>query len=631
MYVATDTESTGLLWAGTPEDWGWYPARPFAFSFCDEKGNTDYVRWEVDPRTRKVLVPPKSHGDWRVIRDVLEDSRYIKVFHNQTHDERMYNLIGVKIEGRTEDSMTAMHIATGGAELSYALKYLAEKHLAFSTDDEQHLKELVQKWRRVGKKDRGWLIAEGDHYGKETWKADMWLPVKQVRKACKRYCIKDSQRTMLLWLLAKDTIYDDPGLYATYHREMTLQPFILRSENRGVRCFPENITFLREHYTRLGDRYKEKIEAELWEGFNVRSPKQMCKVFYEDRRHAVQHWTKNGNPSINQEALDDIATAGDLIARTIINYKACLNGLSMFLNPYDRYRHIDSNGEWIIHTSIRQVGPVTGRMASSDPNLMNVGSKETSLSRGVVKVDSRSCFGPREGYVWYIPDFSQIEVWLFAFASEDPTMCNALLAGEDFHSFISNLVFGYRPDFKRHEEHYRKRSKNVRFAKIYGGGYKALMKQLRCSESDAREFLRDDNSRLPGVNRYMNRVIARVRREGYTRNKLGRRYDVPSSLAYKATNYEVQGTAADIFKEAIIDTQTMLDEHWSGTQILLYLHDELVIEVPLEFHSRRLMMDIVKSMSESASKKAGLPVSLPVQMCVANLRWNRKKKVELAA
>src|SRR3990167_249315 len=175
-YVAIDTETTGLNPWGTPERWGFYPARPFAFAFFDSEGNTEYHRWEVDLKTRRVYT--YDSNSFHRIQKILA-SPQTKVLHNASFDIRMLemphefgrNKVPFKVRGTLHDTLILMHVITGGSEMSYALKPMSKKYLGISDEDQQNLLDSVNHARREGRK-KGWKIADQNTNGRNPVMAD---------------------------------------------------------------------------------------------------------------------------------------------------------------------------------------------------------------------------------------------------------------------------------------------------------------------------------------------------------------------------------------------------------------------------------------------------------------------------
>lgn len=644
-YVAVDTEATGLNPWGTIGDWGFHPARPFAFIFTTDKGQTTYLEWEVDPMNR--LVIRGSKGDIRVIRDVLEDELVPKIFFNKNYDVRMLRISGFEVKGRTEDALFAAHVTTGGSRMSYGLKPICAE-MGYPDDDESELIQLVKQQRVIGKKKHGWCIAEGKLFGREPWRADYWLPVDEVRKACKTYGIGDGERTSLLWGALQESLEEDPGMRETYEREMRLSPAIMRSEQRGTWLSHDSLRYLKKYYEGYKAKQRAIAAEEGYPDINLGSSKQLVKALFEERGNEIVKFTGKGNPSCDGEVLKTLSVK-DRLAKAALENSVAAKTCSNFLDKFERFSYDDPDSKdvagRILHTNIRQVGPITGRMAATDPNLMNIASETTGRNWADEGPRVRECFGPRPGYVWLLPDYSQIEVWLFAFQSNDPIMKQALLTGQDFHGFIAESVWGklIRDTVKRWRKakvgnlenkikdlkaYYRKRAKLIMFCKLYGGGIKKVAFLLRSSYDEAAKFVHDYDTRFPGVERHSRRTIRRVQKEGFAVNPFGRRYQVDPGYEYRMVNYLIQGTAADVFKEAYIGLDELFQTKWVGAHIVMPYHDEFIIEVPRAMLCKQLMRDIV-SVMQRPSERAGIPVPLPVGMKIAWDRWHITNEIKL--
>jgi len=630
--LASDTETTGINPWGDYRRWNFYPARPFAFSFCDSEGNTDYIRWEVDPRTRKVIV---KESDLRTLKDIYADPMLTHIGHNFAYDFRMLRFTGVHVKGRIHDTLIMGHVVTGGSELTYALKPLGEKYLGVGKDDERDLQEDTKRARNKGKK-LGWKLADKESFGKEPIKADYWMADPNL---CKRYAIQDAVRTMLFFRLWYPDIQKDAGMLATYSREMKLFYLVRRMEDRGVRIFAEDVVRLRKFYETYIDTQLKLADQSGGRGLNFKSHKQMIHKFYVEKGYKPKISEKSGNPSLDGDKLSELSHV-DPLAKAILEFRNANHAIISFLNPYDKFRVEESSGVWVLHPNFKQCGPVTGRFSCGDPNLMQVASESTGRRRSEVTMRPREAFGPREGCVWYLPDYSQMEVWVFAFIAKDDTMMKILMSGRDFHGQIAESVWGKNSDYEEKKSYYRKRAKLLMFCKLYGGGAKKLAYLLRDALEvanqktieneicEARLFIEQYDRELPGVGIFQKRMINRVRREGKIVNSFGRVYFIDPNFAYRGVNYIVQGTCADILKQAMLNVGEIIDR-WSGCELLLTLHDELIVEVPLKYHSKKLMRQILKAMQGNFHKVLGIPRPLPIGMKIAERRWSNTKEIEL--
>lgn len=618
-----DTEATGLNPWGDVKRWGFYPSRPYAFSFSDSEFNTEYYRFHVNPKTREVqyLV---AREYLKKIRTLLEDPTVIKIGHNIGYDIRMCRHIDIEVKGEIHDTLIMAHVFTGGSLLSYGLKELGIKIADFPDDDERDLKEATRKARHEGKK-LGWALATKELHGRDPIKADYWMAPDEL---CKKYATQDAQRTMLLFRAWYDRIMNDPNLKRVYEREMALTRVVAKMENRGTRFLPEQAAKLRTFYENYRAQQLKVAEANGGKGLNFRSPTQMVKKFIDEKGYTGIYFTPKGNPKINGDTLKFWhEEKGDKLAGSILESKGASHMISGFLDPYERFKVKENDRTWVLHPNYRQCGPITGRFSCGDPNLMQVASPTTGRRRTEITLRPREAFGPRAGYVWYLPDYSQIEVWVFSFLAKEQAMCEALLQGRDFHGAVAEKVWGKLPTFESDHSYFRKRAKLLMFCKLYGGGVNKVAYLTDSTPEEAEKFVAEFDTQLPGISTYMKRMTNKAEREGKIVNPLGRTYYIDPNFSYRAVNYMVQGTSADILKNAMIRINKLFETRWPDCHILLTLHDELVIEVPLKFHSKKLMREIITEMQRD-SAEVGVPVPLPVGMKIAKKYWSDTIEIE---
>jgi DNA polymerase I len=627
--LASDTETTGLNPWGSVKDYGFYPARPFAFSFCDSEGNTDYIRWEVKPATRQVIVNP---SDFRILKDLYSNPHLIHIGHNFIFDYRMINALGISIPGKVRDTLIMAHIITGGSELAYGLKFLGNKYLEIDTSDEKELRTATIQARHRNKK-LNWYIADDEHFGKDPIKADYWMADPEI---CKKYAVQDSVRTMLFNKLWYEDIVSNPNLFRVWERETRLT-FVTRvMENRGVKFYYEESKLLVKEYETYIKKQLKIADTLGGKGLNFSSHKQMTQKFYIEKKFEPKY-NKRGGYVLNKDKLIEIAQQ-DPLAQVILNYRGANHMISSFLKPYDKFKARDEKGDWILHPSFKQCGPVTGRYSCGDPSLMCVASEDTIRNLTQVEYKPKRVLGPRKDHLWYLPDYKQIEVWVFAFLAKDETMMQALLTGRDFHGEIARQIWGNEPDFEEKYDSYRKRAKLILFCKFYGGGSGKVMFLLnqegrnltrKYTLQEAEQFIQDFETKLPGVAKFMKRIMNEVEREGVIYNPFGRMYKIDPQGSYKGTNYMIQGTSADIMKTAMLNVYDLFQKKWKGCYIVITLHDELILEIPIRYHSKQLMRDIILAMQSNFHTIIGCPKPLPISMEVARDRWSNAKEVKL--
>jgi DNA polymerase-1 len=406
-------------------------------------------------------------------------------------------------------------------------------------------------------------------------------------------------------------------------------------EDKGVRLFNNEVIRLTKEYKELASQKIKEAEKFGGKDLNFRSSKQMHQKFYIEKGYKPKLNDK-GNMMLDGKKLVELA-AIDPLAQIILDFRGANHMLSNFFEPYSRFKVRESDGEWVLHPSFKQCGPVTGRFACGDPNLMCVASEDTIRNKTRVEYKPKHVLGPRKGYVWYLPDYKQIEVWVFAFMAQEKDMMGPLLQGFDFHGAISKVVWGHEKDYEEKYDSYRKRAKLILFCKLYGGGVKKIASLLEIYKDDkgdldipkAQKFLDDYDSKFPGVPRFQKRMMNKIEREGRIYNPFGRMYSIDPNYSYKGVNYIIQGTCADIMKCAMLNVDKLFRTKWPGCHILITLHDELICEIPAKYHSKKLMRELITAMQGDFHTVLGIPQPLPVSMEIATKCWAETKEVKL--
>ena len=360
--------------------------------------------------------------------------------------------------------------------------------------------------------------------------------------------------------------------------ELPLASVLARMELAGVAADEKKLDALSRDMAgklaRLEDLAKEQAGDP---GFNPNSPKQLGVVLFEKLGLPVVKKTKTGY-STDVKVLEELRGKHPLVD-TILQYRALAKLHSTYL---EGLKPLINRTTGRIHTHFQQTVTVTGRLSSTDPNLQNIPTR-TETGRGI-----RALFVPGEGYDWLLScDYSQIELRILAHVSQDSLMLESFRENQDVHARTASEVFGVPLDLVSHEM--RGRAKAVNFGIVYGISDFGLAVQLGCSRKEASEFIENYLSRYKGVKEYMERMKALARSQGYVTTLLGRRRYLPDinnrnfnlrSFAERtAINTPIQGTAADIMKLAMLRVDAALRKSGLSFQVLLQVHDELVLEV----------------------------------------------------
>jgi DNA polymerase-1 len=264
-----------------------------------------------------------------------------------------------------------------------------------------------------------------------------------------------------------------------------------------------------------------------------------------------------------------------------------------------------------VHTTFSQATAVTGRLASTDPNLQNIPVR-TAEGRRI-----REAFIAEPEHVLVSADYSQIELRIMAHLSGDPALLKAFAAGEDIHRATAGEIFGVPPAEVSADQ--RRYIKAVNFGLIYGMGAFGLATQLNIERAAAQQFIDKYFARYPGVAEYMQRTRELAREQGYVETVFGRRLWLPDIKAASgprragaeraAINAPMQGTAADLVKLAMIAVHEWLLREKLATRLILQVHDELVLEVP-DGEVARVQQELPRLMTGVATLKVPLVVDV---------------------
>ena len=333
------------------------------------------------------------------------------------------------------------------------------------------------------------------------------------------------------------------------------------------------------------------------EEFNINSPKQLGKVLFEDLKLTAVKKTKSGY-STDVDTLEKIKWEHPVIEK-ILEYRQTAKLYSTYVEGLLPYIN-EKTGR--IHSYFHQTVTATGRLSSTDPNLQNIPTRFEAGRK------LREVFKPQEGYIYIDADYSQIELRVLADASQDENMINAFKNGEDIHRQVASQVFNTPFDEVTKEQ--RSHAKAVNFGIVYGMSDYGLSEEIGVGVKTAKLYIQNYFEKYPKIKEFEDTLIEKAKKEGFVETKYGRRRYIPeiNSSSYMvrqsgiriATNTPIQGTAADIMKIAMINVYNKMKEEKLKAKLLLQIHDELLIEAPLD--EKEKVKEILKTQMESAAK-----------------------------
>ena len=538
--VAVDTETTSL---------DYMQAQLVGVCVAVEPGQAAYIPFGHD-----YLGAPAQLSQDTVLaqlKPLLEDPDIKKVGQNLKYDMSVLAQHGIDLQGVAFDTMLESYVldsvATRHDMDSLAAEYLGETTISFSDVAGKGASQLT--FNQVS-------LEEAAPYAAED--ADITLRLHQT-----------------LW----PEVCKHPTLEKVFNDiELPLLPVLSRIERTGALV---DGTLLFQQSSELAERLGE-LEIEAWDlagqQFNLASPKQLGEILFEKLQIPVLKKTAKGAPSTKEEVLQELALDYPL-PKVLLEHRSLAKLKSTYT---DKLPTMINPASKRIHTSYHQAGTATGRLSSSDPNLQNIPVR-TPEGRRV-----RQAFIAAPGCKMVAADYSQIELRIMAHLSEDPSLLKAFAEGQDIHRATAAEVFVVPTDQVTADM--RRSAKAINFGLIYGMSAFGLARQLNIGRKQAAEYIELYFQRYPGVQSYMNNIRHTAAEQGYVETAFGRRLYLPEINARNgmrrqaaertAINAPMQGTAADIIKLAMIHVDDWLQNSDLQSQMIMQVHDELVLEVP---------------------------------------------------
>ncbi|MFY9329109.1 MAG: DNA polymerase I, partial [Georgfuchsia sp.] len=417
-------------------------------------------------------------------------------------------------------------------------------------------------------------------YDDVTGKGASRIPFAQVAlEQAGAYAAEDADVTLRVHQVLAPQLAAEQKLERLYRDvELPVAEVLYRMERNGILI---DVFALAKQSDELGRGLMElerQAHQLAGQSFNLASPKQLAEILFNQQQLPVVKKTPSGSPSTDEEVLTQLALDYPL-PKLLLEHRSFAKLKGTYTDKLPRMVN-PATGR--VHTSFSQAVAVTGRLASSDPNLQNIPIR-TEEGRRI-----RSAFIAPAGHILVSADYSQIELRIMAHLSADERLLDAFAKGEDVHRATAAEIFGITPREVTSDQ--RRAAKVINFGLIYGMSAFGLARELGLERSAASAYMDRYFARYPGVARYMEETRQQARDKGYVETVFGRRLWLPeikSSNAGRrqgaeraAINAPMQGTAADLIKLAMIAVQDWLDEQQLAAKLLLQVHDELVLEVP---------------------------------------------------
>jgi DNA polymerase I len=537
--ICVDTETTSL----DP-----LTAKIVGISFAVEAGSAAYL-----PLKHDYFDAPDQlnfNESLAKIKPILENDTIKKVGQNLKYDQHVFANHGIILNGIAHDTMLQSYVFE--SHKTHGMDALSERHLGITPISFESVAGKGAK--QVG--------------------------FNQVTvEVAAEYAAEDADITLQLHQAMFPVIENDEKLNYIYSQiEMPSSACLLTIERNGVLI---DSAMLHAQSNEIGLKLIA-LENQAYElagqPFNLASPKQLQEILFDKLGIKPTKKTPSGAPSTDEDVLQELALDHPL-PKVLLEYR----GLAKLKSTYtDKLPKMINAATGRVHTSYNQAVAITGRLASSDPNLQNIPVRSAEGRR------IREAFIAPKGSHIVSADYSQIELRIMAHLSQDAGMLTAFANNEDIHRATAAEVFGVEKDAVDNEQ--RRYAKVINFGLIYGMSAFGLAQNLNIERSAAASYIERYFARYPGVRAYMDNTRAIAKQQGYVETYFGRRLWVPeinSANAQRragaeraAINAPMQGTAADLIKLAMIAVANWLKKENLKTKLIMQVHDELVLEVP---------------------------------------------------
>lgn len=497
---------------------------------------------------------------------ILYDENIKKIMHHAKFDQLALAHYNIETRGLIFDTLIAAHLITEDWQ-RIGLKYLSE----------YYLKEPMLSFQDV-------VSANNfDNFAQ--------VPLGLATQ----YAAMDAHQTLRLKKVLEQEL-DKQNMRTLYETiEFPLVQVLFVMEKEGIFLDTQVLKKIDKKVSKELDTIKDKIIALIgsrYKDINLNSPKQLAQLLFEDLKLPPQKKTsgKTGY-STDQEVLEELAYLHPVPA-LIITYRELFKLKTTYIDALPTYINPETGK---IHTSFSQTAVATGRLSSSDPNLQNI-----PTDAGI-----REAFKPNTGEVFISADYSQIELRVLAFLSQDQHLIEAFLKDEDIHQKTAANIFDVPLDQVTSKQ--RQIGKRINFSIMYGLTPYGLSKDLRIPFADAKKYIEKYFAQYPGVLVWMDSIIDQTKEHGYVTTHWGRRRYVPGIYETNKTLYELakriaintaaQGTAAELMKKGMLKLYELFHAGKIQAKLILQIHDELLISVPS--HTAEQTSVIIKEQLET--------------------------------
>ena len=543
-YVAVDTETTGL---------NEMRADLVGVSLCVNAGQAAYLPLSHRAGQADDLFGTDALAEGQMeqatalamLKTMLEDSTILKIGQNMKYDAKILARVGIQI-APIDDTMLMSYAQNGGLH-NHGMDFLSERYLGHVPIS---IKTLLGSGKSAITFDR--------------------VPVDEAT----RYAAEDADITLRLWQYFKPRLHRNKVTVVYETLERPLVPVLAEMEMYGIKVDRDTLSRMSNGFAQKMAGLEAEIHAMAGRSFNVGSPKQLGEVLFDEMALPGGKKGKTGAYATGVDVLEDLATEHELPG-LVLDWRQLSKLKSTYTDALQDHIHPDTGR---VHTSYSIAGAITGRLASTDPNLQNIPIRSEEGRK------IREAFVADTGKTLVALDYSQIELRILAHIADIPSLKRAFADGIDIHALTASQMFDVPLDQMTPEV--RRKAKAINFGVIYGISGFGLARNLRIPRAEAQAFIDTYFERFPGIRTYMDDTVAFAKEHGYVQTLFGRRIHTPeigakgphAGFAKRAAiNAPIQGTAADVIRRAMVRMPLAISH--LPAKMLLQVHDELLFEV----------------------------------------------------
>ena len=566
-YVAVDTETTGL---------NEMRADLVGVSLCVNAGQAAYLPLSHRAGQADDLFGTDALAEGQMeqatalamLKTMLEDSTILKIGQNMKYDAKILARVGIQI-APIDDTMLMSYAQNGGLH-NHGMDFLSERYLGHVPIS---IKTLLGSGKSAITFDR--------------------VPVDEAT----RYAAEDADITLRLWQYLKPRLHRNKVTVVYETLERPLVSVLAEMEMYGIKVDRDTLSRMSNGFAQKMAGLEAEIHAMAGRSFNVGSPKQLGEVLFDEMALPGGKKGKTGAYATGVDVLEDLATEHELPG-LVLDWRQLSKLKSTYTDALQDHIHPDTGR---VHTSYSIAGAITGRLASTDPNLQNIPIRSEEGRK------IREAFVADTGKTLVALDYSQIELRILAHIADIPSLKRAFADGIDIHALTASQMFDVPLDQMTPEV--RRKAKAINFGVIYGISGFGLARNLRIPRAEAQAFIDTYFERFPGIRTYMDDTVAFAKEHGYVQTLFGRRIHTPeigakgphAGFAKRAAiNAPIQGTAADVIRRAMVRMPLAISH--LPAKMLLQVHDELLFEV------EDTAVDELTRIAKQVMEGASLPV-----------------------